>query len=497
MQIIIVGAGFGGLSAAALLAKDGFDVTVIEKTEQPGGRASVYSEKDYNFDMGPSWYLMPDVYDKFFSDFDKKPEDYFKLIKLNPSYRIFYYDKGIFDISSDIEDNYKLFDSFEENGGEKLKQYLKSSQELYEFSVNEMLFKDYRTVLDLLSGKLLLKATKLRLWENLQKYVNNQFKSDEARKILEYAIGFLGGSPANTPSFYHLVSHADFTLGVFYPQGGMREIVKAVQKLAESYGAKFIFKEPVKLLEVHDHRIKRVITSKEVYEPDLVVVNADYHHSEMDLLTQENRTYDENYWEKKVLSPSAMVIYLGINRKVDGLTHHNLFLERDWEDGFNAVFNPKMAAWPENPSYYVNVPSLTDKSAAPEGCETLYILAPLAPGLEDSPSLRDAFYNLIMDDLESKLGDNIRQDVEVKKIFALTDFEERYNAYKGTAFGLAHTLDQTALFRPAHQSKKVKNLYYTGQYTHPGIGVPMTMVSSQIISKEIKEKYGENNLMSD
>ena len=491
MQILIIGAGFGGLSAAALLARDGFDVTVIEKTEQPGGRASVYAEKGYNFDMGPSWYLMPDVYEKFFSDFDKKPEDFFILKNLNPLYRIFYYDMKVFDISADIEENYKLFDSFEENGGKKLKEYLKSSQELYDFSVNEMLYKDYRSVLDLLSGKLLLKSTKLRLWENLQHYVNNQFKSDEARKILEYAIGFLGGSPANTPSFYHLVSHADLTLGVFYPQGGMREIVKAVKELAESYGAKFIFNEPVKFLEVHDHIIKRVITSKGVYEPDLVVSNADYHHTEIDLLTPENRTYDVNYWDKKVLSPSAMVIYLGIKRKVDGLAHHNLFLEKDWEDGFNAVFNPKMVAWPKNPSYYVNIPSLTDKYAAPDGCETIYILAPLAPGLEDTPELREAFYNLIMDDLELKLGDKIRQDVVVKKIFALTDFEVRYNAFKGTAFGLAHTLDQTALFRPAHKSKKIRNLYYTGQYTHPGIGVPMTMVSSQIISKEIKEKYGE------
>jgi 1-hydroxy-2-isopentenylcarotenoid 3,4-desaturase len=497
VQIVIIGAGFGGLSAAALLARDGFDVTVIEKTEQPGGRASVYSEQGYNFDMGPSWYLMPDVYEKFFADFDKKPEDFFTLKKLNPLYRIFYYDKKVFDISADIEENYKLFDSFEEDGGEKLKEYLKSSQDLYDFSVNEMLFKDYRSVLDLLSGKLLLKSTKLRLWENLQHYVNNKFKSDEARKILEYAIGFLGGSPSNTPSFYHLVSHADLTLGVFYPQGGMREIVKAVKELAESYGAKFIFNESVKLLEVHDHIIKRVITSNGVYEPDLVVSNADYHHTEIDLLTPENRTYDVDYWEKKVLSPSAMVIYLGINRKVNGLAHHNLFLEKDWEDGFNSVFNPEMAAWPKHPSYYVNIPSLTDNNAAPDGCETIYILAPLAPGLEDTTELREAFYNLIMDDLESKLGDKIRRDVVVKKIFALTDFEERYNAFKGTAFGLAHTLKQTALFRPTHKSNKVKNLYYTGQYTHPGIGVPMTMVSSQIISKEIKEKYGESILKSD
>lgn len=490
MKVIIVGAGFGGMSAAALLARDGFDVTVIEKNEQPGGRGSVYQKDGYTFDMGPSWYLMPDVYEQFFADFKKKPEDFFTLENLDPLYRIFYYDKEVYDISSDPEENYQLFESFEPGGGLKLQKYLESSRELYEFSVNEMLYKDYRSVLDLLSGKLLLKAPKLRLWENLQHYVNKQFESDQARKILEYAIGFLGGSPQNTPSFYHLVSHADLTLGVYYPRGGMREIVYAVRDLAESYGAKFIYNQRVELLEVHENRVKRVITDKAVYEPDLVVVNADYHHGEVDLLTPENRSYDENYWEKKILSPSAMVAYLGVNRRVEGLAHHNLFLERDWEDGFNAVFNPEIAVWPENPSYYVNVPSLTDDTAAPPGCDTLYILAPLAPGLEDTPQLREAFYQRIMDDLETKLNDNIRDDVVFKRLFALNDFQDRYNAYKGTAFGLTHTLDQTALFRPAHQSQKVKNLYYTGQYTHPGIGVPMTMVSSQMVAREIKEKYG-------
>lgn len=490
MKVIIVGAGFGGISAAALLARDGFEVTVIEKNEQPGGRGSVYQEDGYTFDMGPSWYLMPDVYEKFFADFGKKPEDFYALEKLDPLYRIFFYDKDVYDISPDIEENYRLFESFEEGGGEKLKNYLESSRELYEFSVNEMLYKDYRSVLDLLSGKLLFKAPKLRLWENLQHYVNKQFQSDQARKILEYAIGFLGGSPQNTPSFYHLVSHADLTLGVYYPRGGMREIVYAVRDLAQYYGAEFIYNQPVELLEVHDNRVKRVITHQAVYEADLVVVNADYHHGEVDLLTAEHRSYDENYWEKKILSPSAMVAYLGVNRRVEGLAHHNLFLERDWEDGFNAVFNPAEASWPEHPSYYVNVPSLTDETAAPPGCDTLYILAPLAPGLEDTPQLREDFYHRIMDDLETKLQDKIRGDVVVKKLFALTDFQDRYNAYKGTAFGLTHTLDQTALFRPAHQSRKVKNLYYTGQYTHPGIGVPMTMVSSQMVAREIQEKYG-------
>lgn len=490
MKVVVVGSGFGGISAATLLAKDGFEVTVLEKNEQAGGRASVYSEKDYNFDMGPSWYLMPDVYEKYFAELNKKPEDLYELERLDPSYRIFFGNEKMVDVAADIEKNYELFDSFEENGGEKLKKYLASSKEIYDFSIDEMLYRDYTSILDFLNGKLMLKGYKLKIWENLQHYVNNQFKSDEARKIVQYSIGFLGGAPKNTPSFYHIMSHIDLTMGVFYPQGGIRKVVSSMKELAESYGVKFKFNEPALKFEVENHEIKKVVTANDSYESDIVLVNADYPFSEMELLESDDRTYDRNYWEKKVLAPSALVAYLGIDHEVDKLTHHNLFLDKDWEKGFDTLFDPKKAAWPENPSYYVNVPSKTDKTAAPKGCETLFILVPLAPGIEDSELLRDELYNRIMDDLEEKIGEDLRNHVVVKKIFALKDFTERYNAYKGTALGLSHTLTQTALWRPAHMSKKVKNLYYSGHYTHPGIGVPMVLISSQIVSKEIKERHG-------
>lgn len=489
IKVIVVGSGFGGLSTAALMAKDGFDVTVIEKNEQPGGRASVYNEDGFYFDMGPSWYLMPDVFERFYAEFGKKPEEFFELVRLDPSYRIFFADEKVVDVAADLEKNFELFDSLEEGGAQKLKEYLKSSKEIYDFSIEEMLYKDYKSILDFLNGKLILKGYKLHMWENLEHYVNKNFQSDDARKILEYAIGFLGGSPANTPSFYHLMSHVDLEMGVWYPQGGMRKVVQSIYQLAESYGVDFHFNEPVRLLEVHDNQVKRVITNKAAYEVDLVVVNADYPHSELELLTEENRTYKKEYWEKKVLSPSAMVAYLGVDYTVDKLAHHNLFLDEDWGHEFDTIFDPKNAAWPENPSYYVNVPSRTDKSAAPPGSDTLFILIPLAPGLEDTEVLRENFYNKIMDDLEAKLGENIREHIVVKRIFALNDFKDRYNAYKGTALGLSQTLRQLALWRPAHKSKKVKNLYYSGHYTHPGIGVPMTLISSQIVAQEIEDRY--------
>lgn len=490
MKAIVVGSGFGGLSAAALLAKDGFEVTVLEKNEQVGGRASVYRENGFVFDMGPSWYLMPDVYENFFAEFGKKPEDFFRLDRLDPSYRMFFGDEKVVDVASDIEKNYELFESFEEGGAEKLKKYLETSEEIYDFSIDEMLYKDYTSILDFLNGRLMLKGYKLKIWENLQHYVNNKFESDEARKIVQYSIGFLGGSPQNTPSFYHIMSHIDLTMGVFYPQGGIRKVASSMKELAESYGVEFKFNEPVEKLEVENDLVKGVVTSKDTYGADVVLVNADYPFSEMELLKPEYQTYNEKYWDKKVLAPSALVAYLGIDSEIDTLTHHNLFLDKDWEAGFETLFNPKKAGWPENPSYYVNVPSKTDKSAAPEGSETLFILVPLAPGIEDTEVLREKLYNQIMDDLEAKINENIRDHIVVKRIFALTDFKERYNAYKGTALGLSHTLRQTALWRPAHMSKKVKNLYYSGHYTHPGIGVPMVLISSTIVANEIKERHG-------
>lgn len=485
MKVVIIGTGFGGLSAAALLAKNGFEVIVLEKNDHPGGRASVYSSKNFNFDMGPSWYLMPDVYENFFAEFNKKPEDFFELKKLDPSYRIYFGGKKVIDISADLNKNFALFDTFEKDGGKKLQKYLESAKQMYDLSIKELLYRDYRSILDFIDGKLLMQGSKLHLLENLDKFVSKNFESDEAKKIVEYSIGFLGGSPHNTPSFYHIMSHIDLTMGVWYPEGGMRKVADSIYRLAMSYGAKFYFNEPVTKIEIEDKKVTKVLTEKNSYDADLVLVNADYAHSEMDLIDPKYNTYSSKYWEERVMAPSAFVAYVGVNKKFDELAHHTLFLDKDWSKGFDTLFDPKKAAWPENPSYYVNVPSKTDSTAAPKGSDTLFILVPLAPGLKDTPEIREKFFNKIMDNLESTIGQNIREHIVVKRIFALTDFKERYNAYKGTALGLSHTMMQTALFRPSHKSKKVKNLYYSGQYTHPGIGVPMTLISSQIVAKEI------------
>jgi len=488
LKVIVVGSGFGGLAAAALLSVKGAEVQVFEKNEMPGGRASVHTDKGYTFDMGPSWYLMPDIFEKFFANFGKKPEDLFELKQLDPSYRIYFGSEGSVDIHSDIEENYRLFDSFEEGGADSLKLYLASAKEKYELSVNEMLYKEYRSYRDLFNWRMMKEGRKLKMFQNLDKFASKYFKSKEAKRVVEYSIGFLGGAPDNTPSFYHMMSHIDITMGVFYPEGGMRKVADVVYKLALEHGAEFQFQEPVKEILFEGKKAVGVRTEKGTYNADLVIVNADYAHAEMDLLPPERRTYSQKYWDKRVLAPSALVAYVGVNKKFDAFDHHTLFLDDDWEHGFEELFNPRKAAWPHKPSYYVNVPSRTDSTAAPEGCDTLFILVPLAPGLQDTPELRETFLEKILDDLEEKIGEDIRPHIETKRIFALEDFRTRYNALRGTSLGLAHTLRQTAIWRPSHKSKKADNLYYTGGYTHPGIGVPMVLIASTIVAEEIAKE---------
>ncbi|TAJ44680.1 phytoene desaturase family protein [Methanofollis fontis] len=496
MKICIVGAGFGGLAAAAMLGKNGHNVTVFEKNEGPGGRAGIYTEKGYTFDMGPSWYLMPDVYETFFAALGTAPEEHFNLVLLDPAYRIFFEDRRIVDISSDPEKTIALFDTFEEGGGSRLRDYLQSAAEMYEVS-KDLIYRDYRTIFDVFDRKLVLEGTKMHALESLDSFVGRYFYSDEAKKVVEYSIGFLGGSPKNTPAFYHIMSHIDLTLGVWYPQGGIRQVVDAIHDIAWKSGVIFRYDEPVEEILVEGDTAIGVRTTKATFGADLVIVNADYAHAELDLLPHEGRTYPRHYWEKRVMAPSAFVAYLGVSGEIPELAHHNLFLERDRAEGLDHIFDTGRPAWPEHPSYYVNVPSKTDTTAAPEGCETLFVMVPLAPGLEDSPERREAFLERILDDLEAKIGRPIREQVEVKRIFALSDFTRRYNAYRGTALGLTQTLWQTALFRPAYRSRHVKNLYFTGQYTHPGIGVPMTLISSQIVDREIRTDMGREEELRD
>jgi phytoene desaturase len=495
MFVTVLGAGFGGLSAAALLAKEGYQVTLLEKNNQPGGRARVLREKGYSFDMGPSWYLMPDVFENFFKEFDKTPEDYYELLRIDPSYRIFFDGDRVVDVSADLEENYDLFEEFEEGGGEKLRRYLEQAEHHYRLAMDEMLYREYDNIWDLFSGKLALEGFKLPLFSNIDGYVSKWFKSPEAKKILEYSIGFIGGSPHNTPALYYIMNHVDFKLGVWYPaEGGIGRVVDALIKLCTDHDVDIKYDQEVTNLRASGSRITHVETATATYEPDLVVVNADYPHTEMNLIEPRYQTYDEKYWESKTIAPSALVLYIGIDKKLPNMEHHNLFLTEDWDKGFESIFDPKKARWPETPSYYINITSKYDPTTAPENGETIFILVPLAPDLEDTPEKREKYYNKLVGHLEELAGEPIRGHEVVKHIYAVNDFKRDYNAYKGTALGLTHSLMQTAIFRPSHKSKKLDNLYYTGHYTHPGIGMPMCLISSQVLTKTIVKRHsGRSN----
>lgn len=482
---IVIGAGFGGLSAAALLAKQGYKVTVLEKNEGVGGRGSILKESGYEFDMGPSWYLMPDIFEDFFAIFNKKPSDYYDLQRLDPSYRVFTGGKSFLDISADLETNKKLFDTLEPDGGSKLQTYLNDAKFKYEISKAEFLYKSYNHIWDFINWRLIKDGSKLNIFENLSKFVSKHFESETVRKIIQYTAVFLGVNPAKTPSVYSLMTHIDFNLGVWYPIGGIYAVAKAIESLGSELGVEYKFNTPVEKLVVENGNIVSVVTNNEQFIADIIIANADYPFVETQLLPKEYQSYEESYWEKAGIAPSALIFYIGLDKKLDGLTHHNLFLQHDWKSHADKVFDDP--SWPKDPSYYVSCPSKTDPTVAPPDKDLLFILIPVASGIEDTQEIRDKYYDWIITDIENTIGQSIKDHIVYKKDFAHKDFSSRYNAYKGNALGLGHTLRQTAYFRPKQKSKKVKNLYFTGQYTIPGVGVPMTLISSIVLNNELEK----------
>jgi len=479
-NIIVIGGGFAGLSTASLLAKQGHKVSLFEKNPQPGGRGHVKEINGFVFDMGPSWYLMPDVFERYFELFNKKPTDFYELKRLDPSYRLFFGNEKIIDIKKDLEQNIKLFDILEPNGGQKLKEYLKDSHRKYEIAMKHFVYKSYETIFDLINKHLIVEAKNLDVFKSIGDYVDKYFTSDMAKKILLYNIVFLGGIPSNTPALYSIMSHIDFELGVWFPKRGMGSIVEALVKLGKENGVEYFFKEPVTGVEIEDSKIKTVKTTKGLYNADMVVNTADYPFFETNILPKQYQTYNQDYWSKKTIAPSGFIAYLGINKKVKGLSHHNLFLDNDWMKHFEAIFNNP--SWPDSPSYYVSCPSKDDDHVAPKGHENIFILVPVASGLQDDDSFREKYFDKIITHLEGLLGENLKDHIVHKELFSHKNFTGLYNAYKGTALGLSHTLMQTAIFRPHNKSKKVFNLYYAGQYTNPGIGVPMALISAQVVS---------------
>ncbi|WP_331234441.1 phytoene desaturase family protein [Natronorarus salvus] len=505
-RIVVIGGGFGGLSTACYLADAGATVEVVEKNDQLGGRASRLERDGFRFDMGPSWYLMPDVFERFFSQFDRSPEDYYSLTHLDPHYRIFFKEGAdrssaddasergsraggdSVDITPDLERSKALFEEYEAGAGEALEAYLEESHRTYEIGMEHFVYTDRPRFRDWVDPDVLRNARGVTLIGSMQEHVEEYFSHPKLQQIMQYTLVFLGGSPNNTPALYNLMSHVDFNLGVHYPEGGIGGVVDGFVSLGEELGVTYHTDHPVTAIEGRAGGF-RVETDGERGEflPDLVVSDADYAHTEQELLPPEKRGYDAEYWESRTYAPSAFLLYLGVKGDVEELAHHTLVLPTDWEEHFATIFD--RPAWPDDPAYYLCVPSKTDDTVAPAGHSNLFVLVPIAPDLDDSPAVREWYRDLVLADIAENTGCDLRDRIVLEELFSVSEFAERYNSYRGTALGMAHTLRQTAVFRPPHRSKQLPGLYFTGSYTTPGIGVPMCVISGEHTANAVIEDH--------
>ncbi|MCF8368155.1 MAG: phytoene desaturase [Bacteroidales bacterium] len=486
-KVIVIGAGFSGLSAACFLARDGYEVTVVEKNSSPGGRARQFSESGFTFDMGPSWYWMPDVFDRFFNEFGKRTEDYYKLIRLDPSYRIYWRKGDATDLPASYTDMRELFESIEKGAALKLDKFLAGAEYKYKIGINKLVYKKSSSPLEFLDTELLSGMFKLNVFNSFHQHVRKYFRHPKLIQMLEFPVLFLGATPKETPALYSLMNYGDIKLGTWYPEGGIYSVIEAMVNLAKSLGVKFEYNHAVKGINIENNLIKNVSVNGHSLDADIFVGSADYNHIEQELIGENFRKYNASYWGKRTMSPSALIFYLGINKRIPGILHHTLFFDEDFKKHAAEIYDDPQ--WPEKPSIYVSATSKTDTTVAPEGMENLMVLIPVASGLKDDEETRNRYFDYIINKLENFTGESIRKHVIYKRSYAHADFKEDYNAFQGNAYGLANTLMQTAFLKPKMQSKKVKNLFYTGQLTVPGPGVPPAIISGQVAATEVVKQF--------
>jgi phytoene desaturase len=482
-NIIVIGSGFSSLAAATSLADKGKKVTVLEKNSQTGGRARQFSASGFTFDMGPSWYWMPDVFDAYFKRFGKKVSDYYELVRLDPSYQVVFQDKEFVDIPAAYGELKALFEKYEKGSGVQLDKFLAEAEYKYRVGMDDLVHKPSQSILEFAQWKVIAGVFKLQLFSSISSHIAKHFKHSKLVELLEFPVLFLGAKPQDTPALYSLMNFADIKLGTWYPMGGMYRIVEGMTSLAKEKGVEFVLNCEVKKLEVKNGKVSKAITTKGDFEGTHFISGADYHHTDKHLLDAKYHNYTEQYWDSRKMAPSSLLFYLGIDRRVKRLRHHNLFFDESFNQHAVEIYDdPK---WPSNPLFYVCVPSLTDDSVAPEGQENVFILVPVAPDLKDDEETREKYYHIVMDRLEALTNQKIREHVIYKKSYAHADFKSDYHAFKGNAYGLANTLTQTAILKPNLRNKKLKNLFYTGQLTTPGPGVPPSLISGQVVAKEV------------
>jgi len=494
-KALVIGAGFAGLSAASFLAKKGWDVTIVEKNEMPGGRARKFEAEGFTFDMGPSWYWMPDVFEKYFGSFGKKVSDFYELQRLDPSYRV-YFEKATWDLPANYEALKNLFESIEPGAANALDLFLAEAKYKYEVGVGKLVYQPSISITEFIDYELIKGVFKLDVFQSMKTHIARYFKHPYIQFLMEFPVLFLGALPENTPALYSLMNYADIKGGTWYPEFGMYSIVDGMVKVAKSLGVEFKLGEEVMHVVVENGTANKVVTSvnntgvENSYSFDVLIGAGDYHHIETNLLEKKYQSYSKKYWDSRVLAPSSLLFYVGLNKKLNGVTHHSLFFDTDFSVHGNEIYNNPM--WPSNPLFYASVPSVTDASLAPVGCENLFLLIPIAAGLEgDTAEIREKYFDILMDRLEKKWGQSIKDAIIYKRSYAVADFKNDYHSFKGNAYGLANTLLQTAFLKPSCKSKKIKNLYYTGQLTVPGPGVPPSLISGEVVANLICKQYNK------
>lgn len=482
-KIAVIGSGFAGLSAASCLAQAGEEVHLFEKNEQLGGRSRQFKAEGFTFDMGPSWYWMPDVFERYFKRFGYTSKDFYDLKLLDPSFSIVFEGNEEMKVPANFEKLCQMFENEEKGSAVKLRKFMIEAAYKYEKGVNDLVYKPGLSLLEFADLDLIKNTFRLQVFSSFSKHVRQYFKSPKLIALMEFPVLFLGAMPQDTPALYSLMNYAGLKLGTWYPMGGFHKIVEGMTRIAEEQGVHIYKNEPVTKLAVHQKLVSRVIANEHSMDIDAVVGAADYNHVEQHLLEEKYRNYTPKYWAKKTFAPSSLLFYLGVNKKVPKLQHHTLFFDNNLDLHAQEIYKNKK--WPTKPLFYVCCPSKTDDSVAPEGQENVFLLMPIAAGLKDEESIREEYYQVMMERLESYVGENVRDHIVYKKSYCVSNFIEDYNAYQGNAYGLANTLMQTANLKPSIKSKKLKNLYFAGQLTVPGPGVPPSLISGQVVAKEL------------
>ncbi len=482
-KVVVIGSGFSSLSTACYLAKNNFDVVILEKNSTVGGRARQLKRDGFTFDMGPSWYWMPDIFEKFFQDFGKNTSDFYHLEKLDPAYKIFFTDDQV-TIGDSLDKICEEFERLEAGSSQELRKFIGKAKKNYDIAINDIVLRPGQSPFELVTADTVLRVD--QFFKNISQEVRKRVNNPKLVSILEFPVLFLGAKPSKTPSFYSFMNYADFGLGTWHPKGGMYQIIEAMQKLAIELGVAIFTHSPVKKINVSKGQVRSVTVNDEEIACDIVVSGADYHHSET-LFDPKYRQFSETYWQNRTFAPSSLLFYVGFNKKLKNIGHHNLFFDTDFEAHAKEIYDhPK---WPAKPLFYANFPSVSDSTMAPDGCETGFFLIPIAPGLEDTDTLRNQYFDIIADRFEYRTGQEIENSIIFKESYCVKDFIKDYNSYKGNAYGMANTLRQTAFLRPPLKSKKVKNMFFTGQLTVPGPGVPPALISGKLVSNLIIKQY--------